>query len=114
MSAPQLDCFQPILAQQFNPASLTGTFQPISVSGFSDNCKLVQIWNGGAVAIDVSLDGVNLWAVWPAGATIILDVQANHADNPPYGSGTLNGRLGQIIWVRTSVNPTWLTISGLR
>lgn len=113
-SNPQLDSMQPILAQQFNPGSLNATFQPVSVSGFSDNCKIMKVYNGGSVAIDVSLDGVNLWDVWPAGATLIIDLQTNHNDNPPYGSGTLNGRLGQVIWVRTCVNPTWLTITGLR
>ncbi len=113
-SSPELDSFQPILAQQFNPASLTGSFQPIVVSGLSDNCKILKIYNGGLVAFDVSYDGINLHDVWPAGATIIIDLQTNHNDNPPYGSGTLYARLGQVIWVRTSVNPTWLTIAGIR
>ena len=114
MSAPQLDSFQPILAQQIGSASITGTFQPISVGGLSDNCKILKIYNGSAVAIDVSYDGLNLHDVWPAGMTLIVDLQAGHGDNPPYGSGTLNARLGQLIWVRTSVSPTALTISGYR
>jgi hypothetical protein len=113
-SKPELDSVQPILAQQFNPASLTGTFQPVTLAGFSDTVKIWKVYNGGSVAIDISLDGTNLWDVWPAGATLIIDLQTNHNCNPPYGSGTLNGRLGQVIWVRTCVNPTWLTITGLR
>lgn len=114
MSGPELDSFQAITAMQFNPASLTGNFQPISGAGFSDNLKIMTAFNGGAVSIDYSFDGVNLAGVWPAGSTIVIDFQTNHADTASYGSGTLNGRAGQIIWVRTSVNPTWLTIGGYR
>ncbi len=82
--------------------------------GFADNVKLIEIYNGAAVAIDVSFDGITFHAMWPPGATLILDLQTNHNDNPPYGSGTLYGRIGQNVWVRTAVNPTFLTIGGLR
>lgn len=82
--------------------------------GFPDNIKIMTVYNGAAVAMDFSFDGVNLAGVWPDGATLIVDLQTNHDDNPPYGSGTLNGRAGQNIWVRTSVNPTFLTIGGYR
>ena len=114
MSNQEQDWFQCIPASQFNPASLTGSFQPVFTSGFPDNIKIMEVYNGSAVAYDVSFDGVNLHKVWPAGATLIIDLQTNHRDNPPYGSGTLNGRAGQNIWVRTSLNPTFLTISGYR
>jgi hypothetical protein len=114
MSDPQYDWFQAITASQFNPASLSGSFQPVFTNGFPDNIKIMEIYNGASVAMDVSYDGVNLHSVWPAGATLIVDLQANHSGNPPYGSGTLNGRAGQNVWVRTSVNPTWLTIGGYR
>lgn len=86
----------------------------ISYGGFPDNIKIMQLYNGGVVAIDFSFDGINFHGTWPEGATLIVDFQTNHADNPPYGSGTLNGNAGQNIWVRTSVNPTWLTIGGYR
>ncbi len=114
MSSPQLDSFQAIPALQFDPGTLTGSFQAISLAGFADNVKIIFVYNGGLVAIDYSYDGVNLHGVWPAGATLAIDLQTNHQDAPPYGSGTLNGRLGQNIWVRTSVHPTWLTIAALR
>jgi hypothetical protein len=114
MSNPQYDWFQAITAEQFDPTTLTGTFQPITVAGFSDNIKVMTVYNGSNIPIDVSYDGVNLAAVWPAGATLIVDLQTNHDDNPPYGSGTLNGRAGQIIWVRTCIHPTWLTVGGYR
>ena len=114
MSNQQYDWFQAIPCSQFNPASLSGTFQPVFSAGFPDNIKIMTIYNGAAVAMDYSFDGVNQAGVWPSGATLIIDLQTNHADNPPYGSGTLNGREGQNVWVRTSVNPTWLTIGGFR
>jgi hypothetical protein len=114
MSNPELDSFQAIPASQFNPATLTGTFQPVFAAGFPDNIKIMEVYNGGAVAMDVSFDGINLHEVWPSGATLVIDFQTNHSDHPPYGSGTLNGRAGQNVWVRTSVNPTWLTIGGYR
>lgn len=114
MSNPEQEWFQAITASQFNPASLTGIFQPVFTNGFPDNIKIMEVWNGASVAMDVSYDGVNLHAVWPAGATLIIDFQTNHSDNPPYGSGTLGGRAGQNVWVRTSVHPTYLTIGGLR
>ena len=114
MSNPEQEWFQAITAGQFNPASLSGTFQPVFASGFPDNIKIMTVYNGGAVAMDYSFDGVNLAGVWPAGATLVIDLQTNHSDNPPYGSGTLNGLAGQNVWVRTSVNPTYLTIGGYR
>jgi len=114
MSNAEQPWFQAIPASQFNPASLTGTFQPVFTAGFPDNIKIMHVYNGGAVAMDYSYDGVNLAGVWPAGATLIIDLQTNHSDAPPYGSGTLNGRAGQNVWLRTSVNPTWLTIGGYR
>lgn len=114
MSSNEYDWFQAITASQFNPASLSGSFQPVFTSGFPDNIKIMHFFNGGSVAIDVSFDGINLNLVLPASATLIVDLQTNHSDNPPYGSGTLYGRAGQNVWVRTSVNPTWLTVGGIR
>lgn len=114
MSNQEYDWFEAIPASQFDPATLSGTFQPVFTAGFPDNIKILEIYNGGAVAMDVSYDGTNLHAVWPAGGTLVIDLQTNHNCNPPYGSGTLNGRAGQNVWVRTSVHPTWLTIGGFR
>lgn len=115
MSNPELDSFQPILSVDFNLGGLSGTFQPLNgPGGFSDNCKIMKIYNGGAVGVDISYDGINKHDFWPAGATLIVDFQTNHQDAPPYGSGTLYGRAGQIIWGRTAVAPTSLNISGYR
>lgn len=114
MSSPQYNWFQAIPCSQFDPGTLSGTFQPIFTAGFPDNIKIMEVFNGGTVAVDVSFDGTTLHAVWPAGATLIIDLQANHADNPPSGGGTLNGKKGQNVWVRTSTNPTFLTVGGYR
>lgn len=114
MSNPEQEWFQAITAAQFNPANLTGSFQPVFASGFPDNIKVLHIFNGSSVTMDVSYDGTNLNAMWPPGATLIVDLQANHSCNPPYGSGTLNGLSGQNVWVRTAQNPTFLTIGGFR
>jgi hypothetical protein len=114
MSLAELDSMQAVPALQFNPSFLTGSFQLLDLSGFADNIKIMTVYNGGTVAFDISFDGINLNAVWPAGATLIIDFQSNHKDSPNYGSGTLYVRSYQQIWVRTSVNPTWLTIGGYR
>ena len=114
MSSQEEAWFQSIPAAQFDPATLTGSFQPVFAAGFADNIKIMHMYNGASVAIDVSYNGVDLHGVWPAGATLIVDFQTNHCDAPPYGSGTLNGRAGQNVWVRTCVHPTWLTIGGYR
>jgi len=106
MSNPEQDWFQAIEASQFNPASLTGTFQPVFASGFPDNIKIMHVYNGASVAMDYSLDGTTFNGVWPSGATLIIDFQTNHRDTASYGSGTLNGRAGQNVWVRTCSNPT--------
>jgi hypothetical protein len=115
MSNPELDSFQPILSVDYNPSGLSGTFQPLNgPGGFSDNIKIMKIYNGTAVGIDISYDGINKHDFFPSGATLIVDFQTNHNDNPPYGSGTLYGRAGQIIYGRTSTTSAFLNISGYR
>ena len=114
MSNAEYDWFQAITASQFNPAGLSGTFQPIFTSGFPDNIKVMHLYNGFTASVDVSFDGTNLAFVLPSTGTMIVDLQANHADNPSYGAGTLNGRAGQNVWVRTSESPTFITVGGYR
>ena len=105
---------QAVPVLQFDPASLTGSFQAMSVSGFSEAVKVLHMYNGSTSAVDVSLNGTDLHAVWPAGGTLVIDLQANHQSVAPSSGGVLNARKGQNIWVRTSVNPTWLTVGGFR
>lgn len=98
----------------FDPSTLTGSFTSMNGSGFANDVKVMKIYNGGNVGIDVSLDGVTLHDYWPPGATIIIDFQTNHADSSAYGSGTLYARQGQIIYGRTATNPTFLKMTGFR
>ena len=113
--AEELSSVQCVLKSEFNPATLTGTFQPMNGSGFSDNCKIMKIYNPSTtVSIDVSLDGVNAHDFIPPLSTLIVDFQTNHYDGPIYGTGTLNIRQGQILWGRTATNPSFLQIVGYR
>ena len=120
----ELSCVQCVLKAQFNPASLTGSYQPLNGAGsqsdagsigFSDSCKILKIYNPSTtVSIDVSLDGVSDHDFIPPLATLIVDFQTNHYDGGTYGTGTLNVRKGQIIYGKTAANPTFLQIIGYR
>lgn len=107
----------------FNSASLTGSFAPLNGSssyliftgnGFQDDIKILKVYNGSTVGVTVSYDGVTRHDFWPAGATIIIDLQTNHADNSAYAAGTLNGRKGQIIFGSGSAGAGNIYISGYR
>lgn len=110
----ELSSFQCITAATFDLTTLTGSFQALNGAGFSDDIKIMKIFNGSGVGVDISYDGVNKHDFWPAGATLIIDLQTNHSDTSSYGSGTLNGRKGQIIYGRTSTTSTQLQIAGYR
>ena len=110
----ELSSFQCITAASFDLSTLTGSFQSLNGTGFSDDIKILKIYNGSAVAVDISYDGVTKHDFWPVGATLIIDLQANHSDNSAYGAGTLNGRKGQIIYGRTSTTATQLQMAGYR
>lgn len=90
--------FSTIPLASFNTASLSGTYQSLNGTGFSDSIKVLKIYNGSNVGVTVSYDGgATDGDYFPAGATQLLDLQANHSMNSSYGSGCLNGRKGQII-----------------
>lgn len=114
MTGDEVDFVSCIPNASFDLATLTGSFQPLNGAGTSDNIKQLVIFNGAAVGVDISYDGVTKHDFWPAGATIVLDFQTNHAGNPPYGSGTKYLRSGQVIWGRTSTTSTFLQMSGYR
>jgi len=124
MATPELSRVQCVLKAQFNPASLTGTYQPLngagtqsdaSVVGFSDTAKIMKIYNPSTtVSIDISLDGVNDHDFIPPGATLIVDFQTNHYEEGINSAGTLNVAQGQILWGKTAANPTYLQIIGYR
>ena len=109
-----LSSFQCITRADFNTSSLTGSYQVLNGSGFSDDIKILKIYNGGSVGIDISYNGITPHDYWPAGATLIIDLQANHADNSAYGSGTLGGRKGQKIYGLGTAGTGTLYIAGYR
>lgn len=120
----ELSSVQCVLKAQFNPASLTGSYQPIngagtqsdaSQVGFSDTAKIMKIYNpSSSVSIDISLDGVKDHDFIPPLGTLIVDFQTNHYDGPIYGTGTLNVRQGQVLWGKTAASPTFIQIVGYR
>ncbi len=106
---------QCVLKSQFDPTTLTTSYQPMNGSGFSDTVKVLKIYNPSTtISIDVSLDGVNSHDFIPPQSTLIVDFQTNHYDGPIYGSGTLNVAMGQILWGKTASQPTFLQIIGYR
>jgi hypothetical protein len=111
----ELSRVQCVLKAQFNPASLTGSYQALNGSGFSDTVKILKIYNPSTtVSIDISLDGVNDHDFVPPLCTLIVDFQTNHYDGPIYGTGTLNVASGQILYGKTAEQPTYLQIIGYR
>ncbi len=113
MSGIELNSVSCIPKAQFNPASLTGSFQAMNGTGFDDDIKIFQMYNGSTtVSIDISLDGVTAHSFIPPLGTLIIDFQTNHSDIS--GSGTKYGQKGQIIWGRTATQPTWLQMIGWR
>lgn len=106
---------QCVLKASFDPSTLTGTYQAMNGTGFSDNAKILKLYNGSTtVSIDISLDGVNDHDFIPPLGTLIVDFQTNHYDGPIYGTGTLNVRQGQILYGKTAAHPTFLQIVGYR
>jgi hypothetical protein len=98
---------------QFNPASLTGSYQALNSSGFSDAIKVLKIYNGSStIAIDISLDGVTDHDFIPPLGTMIVDFQANHESAATYGTGTLNVARNQILYGKTAERPNYLQIVG--
>jgi hypothetical protein len=110
----ELSSFQCIPRAVFNTASLTGSYASLNGSGFGDDIKILKIYNGGTLGIDISYDGITDHDFFPSGATIIIDLQTNHSDNSSYGSGTLNGRKGQIIFGKGTAGVGNLYIAGYR
>lgn len=110
----ELSSVQCVLKASFNPASLTGTYQSMNGTGFSDNIKILKIYNPSTtVSIDVSLDGVNDHDFIPPLATLIVDFQTNHY-SAPHNQGTLNVRAGQILYGKTAANASFLQMVGYR
>jgi hypothetical protein len=115
MATEELSRVQCVLKAAFNPASLTGTYQALNGSGFSDTVKILKLYNGSTtVSIDISLNGVDNHDFIPPLGTLIVDFQTNHYDSASFGTGTLNVAAGQILYGKTAESPTYLQIVGYR
>lgn len=111
----ELSRVQCVVKSQFDPATLTGSYQALNGSGFSDTVKIMKIWNPSkTISIDISLDGVNDHDFIPPLGTLIVDFQTNHYDGGSYGTGTLNVAKGQILYGKLAEQPTFLQIIGYR
>ena len=107
----------------FNTATLTGTFAGMNLAanyviyagdGFPDDVKVFKVYNGSNMGVTVSLDGVTQNDYWPSGATLIVDLQTNHADNASNGAGTLNGATGQVFYGKGTAGVGNVYIMGYR
>ena len=123
LGSRDLSRFQCIEMAVYNTAGLTGTFAGMNLAanyaiyagnGFQYDIKVFKIFNASNTGITVSYDGVTRHDFWPAGATLIIDLQANHADNSAYGAGTLYGGAGQIVYGSGAAGAGNLYISGYR
>jgi hypothetical protein len=110
----ELDSVQWVTRGVFNTGLLGAGYTALNGLGFSDDIKILKVYNGSGVGIDISYDGVTDHDFWPAGATIIFDFQTNHRDSSSYGSGRLYLRKGQIIYGKTSTVSTQLIMAGAR
>ncbi len=122
-SQPDLSSFQCIEMAVYNTAGLTGTFAGMNLAaeyliymgnGFQYDIKVLKMYNGSNVGVTLSFDGITRHDFLPIGGTFVLDLQANHADNSAYGSGTLNGRQGQIVYGSGAGGLGNIYISGFR
>jgi len=124
MGTEETSRVQCVLKAEFDPSTLTSSYQPLNGAGtqsnptqvgFSDSVKILKIYNPSTtVSIDISLDGVNDHDFIPPLGTLIVDFQTNHYDGPIYGTGTLNVSQYQILYGKTAANPTFLQIIGYR
>jgi len=108
------DYFNAITRAVFDTATLTGTYQALNGTGFSDDVKIIKIFSAGTKGIDISYDGVTDHDFYPAGATEIRDLQTNHANESSNSSGTWRGRKGQIIYGKGTAGTGNLYIIGFR
>lgn len=118
-----LSSFQCIEMAVFNTASMSGSFAALNGSasyaiftgnGFQNDIKILKFYNDGSQAITISYDGVTQHDYLPSKATLIIDLQTNHADNSSYASGILNGRAGQIVYGKGTAGTGNVYISGYR
>lgn len=119
-----LDSFQCIEMAVFDSTTLSGTYQVMNGAsqqadtgsvGFQNDIKILKFYNDGTTAVTISFDGVVKNDYIPSKGTLIIDLQTNHSDNSSNGSGTLNGRKGQVVYGKGSASTSGnIYISGYR
>lgn len=119
------DFFTCIEMAVFDATTLTGDFavmngaaeQPIGgATGFSEDIKILKIYNDGSTGVTISYDGETPHDYIPSKGTMILDLQTNHKDYAGLASGVLVGRKGQLVWGSGTASSAGLNIyiSGYR
>ena len=99
----------------FNSASLSASYQILNVGGFAQDVKILKIYNGSTNGVTISFDGINDHDYLPNGSNpFILELQSNHACNSSYGSGTLCGRQGQLVYGKGTAGTGLIYIAGYR
>lgn len=110
-----LSSMQAITMATFDTSTLTGTYQSLNGTGFSEDIKVLKFYNASDVAITISYNnGVDDQDIMPSTSTQILDLQTNHADNSSNGSGTLYGRKGQLVMGKGSAGTGNFYVVGYR
>ena len=113
--ADELSRVQAVTLATFNPASLTGSYQALNGTGFSDDVKIMPLYNGSStIGVVISLDGVNDHLYLPPLGTLLIDCQSNHSSQTTYGTGTLYMARSQILYGKTTANQNYIFIAGLR
>jgi hypothetical protein len=121
----ELACFQCIEMAVFDASTLSGTYQAMNTAtqqadtgstGFQAPIKILKVYNDGSTGVTFSFDGVVKHDYLPSKGTMIIDLQTNHSDGSTSGTGTLNGRQGQLVYGKGTASSAGLNIyiSGYR
>jgi len=114
-----LSSFQCIEMAVFDASTLTGSYQVMNGAtqqadtgsvGFQDDIKILKVYNDGSTGVTISFNGLVKHDYLPSKGTMIIDLQTNHSDNSSYGSGTLNGRKGQLVFGKGTASGAGLNI----
>ena len=109
-----IDTFSCVVMSEFNSASLTGSFQLINSTGLSNSVKILVLTNTSSNWVSISFDGSNLADMIPPNSRVEIDLQANHACNSSYSSGTLNGRKFQQVYAKGTASAGSIGVGGYR
>lgn len=112
--AENIDTFSCVVMSEFNSASLTSSFQLINSTGLTNSVKILVIANSSSNWVLISFDGANLSDMIPPNTRVAIDLQANHACNSAYSSGTLNGRKFQAVYAKGTASAGSIGVGGYR